>query len=676
LLYANPEQLVGVPGAVDDRSEVFSLGICLYEALTLERPFRGDTDAQILQKITSSDPEDPRALHSKVPYELAAIVMKMLEVRPLQRYQTMRELSEDLDAFLLGGSVQASMPGKILQTWRWLRRRPFVLATLSLSVALFVALAFSNYLLSQISSNMIEERRQAQVFEDLRLDLLSTADFFDEVVSSDRACLSPQAMTLHEFCLTGSDALVPMRAHGYDMLIGAHLSRFDHLAAEYLLEEAVGLGLGGALSHSPVLYEARIYAMRWQDTLASKRFDQALRASLAAASDSKEEADLGEVQLILTELIMTAVNTRDEARLLDIRLSFGDPEELLQERYDSLRETFSVAHPLVCDVRFAQGLLLTFFRDHSGAVEHWESLLMDLATSRLFDERHPLRLRVQHELAYALVYVGETERAVKLFDEAVERWDRRGEVAGFRKPYQDSLVPRWRQAWAYLEWFDAAVTEDRWKAERSEKAFRAVIKDMGSVLGEDAVKTLQAKTGFSVLLNRVGKLEEAISMMEQTYEQKFNSEALGPRNISTLISLRALYQLERELMLREREAGDLVAAKKAAVSFCEHTLLALEGQMDRVPFLRLPDLEAGLSDYEECIEFTGFSDCLSDCPEELAGSFDPQRIRRIAQSLLGLVPPNPYLGEVLGDVRQETAAYLRAYDRSPEAEQLVSALLK
>ena len=280
LLYANPEQLVGLPGAVDDRSEVFSLGICLYEALTFERPFRGDTDAQILQKITSSDPEDPRALHSKVPYELAAIVMKMLELRPLQRYQTMRELSEDLDAFLLGGSVQASMPGKILQTWRWLRRRPFVLATLSLSVALFVALAFSNYLLSQISSNVIEERRQAQVFEDLRLGLLSTADFFDEVVSSDRACLSPQAMTLHEFCLTGSDALVPMRAHGYDMLIGAHLSRFDHLAAEYLLEEAVGLGLGGALSHSPVLYEARIYAMRWQDTLATKRFDQALRASL------------------------------------------------------------------------------------------------------------------------------------------------------------------------------------------------------------------------------------------------------------------------------------------------------------------------------------------------------------------------------------------------------------
>ena len=129
-------------------------------------------------------------------------------------------------------------------------------------------------------------------------------------------------------------------------------------------------------------------------------------------------------------------------------------------------------------------------------------------------------------------------------------------------------------------------------------------------------------------------------------------------------------------MLREREAGDLVAAKKAAVSFCEHTLLALEGQMDRVPFLRLPDLEAGLSDYEECMEFTGFSDCLSDCPEELAGSFDPQRIRRIAQSLLGLVPPNPYLGEFLGDVRQETAAYLRAYDRSPEAERLVSALLK
>lgn len=684
LLYMNPEQLMGVAGQVDERSEVFSLGVCLYEALTFERPFRGDTDAQIFQKIVHDDPQDPRALHSKVPDELAAVVTKMLEKRPSRRYQRMEEVSADLDAFLLGDPVSATYPSRALQSWRWVRRRPLVLVSLALSVALLVALAFSTYLMSRISADALAEQAQAQEFIDLSLRLDSSTDFFDSDIAHladpNSLGLSEDATALHAFSRDGSEMLLPMRATGYEMLIGACLDQLDHAGADQLLKEVVELGLEGRLNHSLSLYRARVYAMRWQDALAAFHFESALESLTSSVDEDSPSRDVEEVeeeiQFVLTEFIIAAVSARDEHRLLAIRAEFGDPVELLRARYDFLREKYSDVHPLVCEVRFAEGLILTFFREYAQAVKHWESLYSDAKNSSAFGEDHPFTLRSQHEFAYNLVYTGEIERGVELFQDALDRWELRSVGGGQTKHKIDTLVPRWRLAWAYLEWFNPSSDVSLWKAEFSEVNFREVIDDMKNSFGDEAVVTLQARTGFSVLLSRTGQFDEAISLMEDTYAKKCRSEVLGPLNTSTLISLRALYQAEKELMLFERSSGDLAAAAEAERSFCEHQFRALEGQMEREDFSTMAEVEGGFSDYERCIEFTGFGACLAECSEGIALNFDPQRVRSLAQSLLDLVEPSLDVKKQLLSSRELTAEYLKRYDRSEEGQRIAIELLR
>jgi serine/threonine protein kinase/Tol biopolymer transport system component len=89
--YMSPEQASG--GAVDSRSDIFSFGIVLYEALSGERPFAGATDLEVLQSIIHAT---PRPLPKTVPAEMQGIVEKALESDPADRYQSMRELAVDL----------------------------------------------------------------------------------------------------------------------------------------------------------------------------------------------------------------------------------------------------------------------------------------------------------------------------------------------------------------------------------------------------------------------------------------------------------------------------------------------------------------------------------------------------------------------------------------------------
>jgi len=122
--YMSPEQAAVKRTAIDARSDVFSLGATLFEALTLQRPFEGDTVAQVLTKILFQDPRDPREIRSLCPRDLAVICMKMLEKVPVQRYPTMRAVADELERFLRNEPIRARPPGMIGRAVKWSRRHP------------------------------------------------------------------------------------------------------------------------------------------------------------------------------------------------------------------------------------------------------------------------------------------------------------------------------------------------------------------------------------------------------------------------------------------------------------------------------------------------------------------------------------------------------------------------
>ena len=98
--YMSPEQVRGETHRLDGRSDLWSLGVILYELLTGRRPFLGDTSSVLFDEIQHRDPKPPRMIQPEIPAELERIVLKCLAKRATDRYGSAAELVEDLQAWL------------------------------------------------------------------------------------------------------------------------------------------------------------------------------------------------------------------------------------------------------------------------------------------------------------------------------------------------------------------------------------------------------------------------------------------------------------------------------------------------------------------------------------------------------------------------------------------------
>ncbi len=136
--YLAPEALRHGSGALSVASDLYALGVILFELLTGRTPFAGATPATLPALVAASEPPSPRLLAPAVPRDLETICLKCLEREPARRYPSAAALAEDVRRFLDGEPIVARPAGAAERLVRWCRRRPALAGVWVLMAALAI----------------------------------------------------------------------------------------------------------------------------------------------------------------------------------------------------------------------------------------------------------------------------------------------------------------------------------------------------------------------------------------------------------------------------------------------------------------------------------------------------------------------------------------------------------
>src|SRR5262245_12421491 len=183
--YMSPEQVLAKRIGLDHRTDVFSLGIVLYELLAFRRPFQGDTEHQVAEQIVYHDPPDPRTFRSKIPRDLAVIAGGALEKERDKRYASMQELAADLRRFLANEPIHARPPTHLDRAVKWAKRNPgktsaaaIVAVTFTVIALLLAANVRANRALAKttLEAQSAADRERRRADEVLRLSAFQRLD--------------------------------------------------------------------------------------------------------------------------------------------------------------------------------------------------------------------------------------------------------------------------------------------------------------------------------------------------------------------------------------------------------------------------------------------------------------------------------------------------------------------
>jgi WD40 repeat protein/serine/threonine protein kinase len=182
--YMSPEQALAQRVPIDHRTDIYSLGVTLYELLTLERAYPGRTREEVLRQIAFEEPRPPRRLNTAVPSELETIVLKAMAKNPEERYATAQELADDLRRFLEDKPIKAKRPSLRQRAAKWARRHKTVVRAALVVVALaVVALAVSTMLIWRAKEDVKQAlERERQLHEQERQNA-----YFQRIALAERA---------------------------------------------------------------------------------------------------------------------------------------------------------------------------------------------------------------------------------------------------------------------------------------------------------------------------------------------------------------------------------------------------------------------------------------------------------------------------------------------------------
>jgi serine/threonine protein kinase/tetratricopeptide (TPR) repeat protein len=161
LRYMSPEQALGQQERVDHRADIYSLGVTLYELMTLVPAVPGSDRQEVLRRIERDEPRRPRLLNRALPPELETILRKAIAKEPAERYATAQELADDLRRFLEDKPIRARRPPLRRVLVKWARRHRGIVVTAAAAMLVGLVLGITGLVLSNVRVRQEKEQADA-----------------------------------------------------------------------------------------------------------------------------------------------------------------------------------------------------------------------------------------------------------------------------------------------------------------------------------------------------------------------------------------------------------------------------------------------------------------------------------------------------------------------------------
>ncbi len=234
LRYMSPEQAEARHGVLDHRTDIYSLGLTLYELLTLRPAFGGDDRQTLFRQIADDEPRRPRQINAATPKDLETVVIKAMAKEPQSRYATAGDLADDLERFLADKPIRARRPTLLKRAAKWSRRHQAVVWSAAVFLLLAtIGLGISNLLITwqkNAKDVALQDRAKALAEKQEALERAKT----NEARATDEAAKAKAVVDLLQEMLGSANA---NQAKGADYTVRELLDHFSANLGEQLKDQ-------------------------------------------------------------------------------------------------------------------------------------------------------------------------------------------------------------------------------------------------------------------------------------------------------------------------------------------------------------------------------------------------------------------------------------------------------
>jgi len=566
LRYMSPEQCKADPDDLDTRSDVYSLGLVLYEMLLDARPYDVDetTIYEAVRIIREEPPRRPGALDRALRGDVETILLKALEKDPRSRYPSVADLAADLSRHLKGEVILARPAGAATRLYKWMRRNPVPSSALLFAAASL--LVFAGYAVFWYNPRIRAERDKAEAINRFLVEMIEAPDPTAEGIDVKVVDVLDRAAARIALSFGNRPDL---KADLQATLGGTYQALGQYASAErqYASALAISTALRGA-AHPETLFMRirRAAAIRDQS-----RYDEAkaeleellplCRSSLGPEHPftidaleclasvcffRKESAEAVRLYRENLEIVRRVYPPEDRHTLHTLNLlanalrdqgELDEAERILAQVLETRRRVLGPEHPDTLLSMGSMANLLGHRRRHKEA-EALHRELLDIQ-SRVMGSEHPYTLATRNNLAMALIEAGRYAEAETMGRELVEI-ERR--VKGDRhKSYLSALENL------------AVALKNQGKIEEAEGCLREVLEKRRDLLGEENALTVSTMHLLALILKSKGLYEEAEGLNRRVLEARRRLH--GSDHASTLLSMNNLANvLGRLERLEEAEA--------------------------------------------------------------------------------------------------------------------------